>query len=116
MHELSVAKNIIEIVTDFAMKHKAHQVTEVVLDIGAVSGVIPENLEFAWEISAKSTIAENAIMKINLIEAKALCLDCKKEFKLEDIYSMCVLCGSIRYDIIQGRELKVKSILIEDNS
>ncbi len=112
MHELSIAQNIIEIVTDYAIKVKADRVTEVVLDIGAVSGIIPENLEFAWEISSKNTIVENAILKINFIEAKALCLECKKKFIMDDIYTMCEFCGSLRFDIIQGKELKVKSIKI----
>lgn len=112
MHELSVAQNIIEIVSDYAKKNNTDRVTEVVLDIGAVSGVIPGNLEFAWEISAKGSVVDGARLKINFIEAKALCLDCKKEFKLDDIYAMCDFCGSIRYEIIQGKELKVKSIMI----
>ena len=113
MHELSVAQNIIEIVTVHASKVKAKRVCEIVLDIGAISGVIPENLEFAWEIATKNTVAENSVLKINFIPAKALCLDCKKEFKVDDIYTMCEFCGSLKFDIIQGKELKVKSIIVE---
>lgn len=113
MHELSVAQNIIEIVTEHAAKMKAGHVTEVILDIGAISGVIPENLEFAWDISVKNTIVEGAKLKINFINAKALCLDCKKEFGLVDIYTMCEFCGSLKFNIVQGKELKVKSIIVE---
>jgi hydrogenase nickel incorporation protein HypA/HybF len=113
MHELSIAQNIVEIVAEYAKKNNAKRVTEIILDIGAVSGVIPDNLEFAWEISVKNTIAEGALIKINFIEAKAVCLECNKEFKLDDIFSMCEFCNSIKYDIIQGKELKVKSIIIE---
>lgn len=113
MHELSVAQNIIEIVEEHAVKMKADHVTEIVLDIGAVSGVIPENLEFAWEVSSKNTIVEGAVLKINFIKAKAVCLECKKEFNLDDIYSMCEYCNSVKYEIIQGKELKVKSIKID---
>ena len=80
MHELSVAQNIIEIVSDYARENKAGKISEVVLDIGAVAGVIPETLEFAWEISVKNTLLENASLKINFIPAKALCLSCKMEF------------------------------------
>ncbi len=113
MHELSIAQNIIEIVEEHAAKMKARHVTEIVLDIGAVSGVVPENLEFAWEVSAKNTVVEGALLKINFIEAKAVCLECKKEFELDDIYTMCPHCGSFQFEIIQGKELKVKSIKIE---
>jgi hydrogenase nickel incorporation protein HypA/HybF len=113
MHELSVAQNIIEIVVDHAVKNNADRVTEVVLDIGGVSGVIPETLEFAWEIVAKGSPAENAVLKINFIEAVAFCQECKKEFKMNDIFTICEFCGSAYYEIIRGKELKVKSIVVE---
>ena len=113
MHELSIAQNIIEIVAEYAEKMNAHRVTEVLIDVGAVSGVIPETLEFAWDLSVKNTIAEGAILKINFIEPKAVCLDCKKEFKLDDIFTICTYCNSTNYDIVLGKELKVKSIKIE---
>jgi len=113
MHELSVAQNIIEIVSDYARENKAGHISEVVLDIGAVAGVIPDTLEFAWEISVKNTLLENAALKINFIPAKALCQSCNMEFEIDDIYTLCPHCGNMKFDIIQGKELKVKSIIIE---
>ena len=98
MHELSVAQNIIEIVTDTAEQQKAKHVSEVVLDIGAVSGIVPDNLEFAWEVSIKNTLLEGAVLKINFIEAKALCLNCHSEFKIDDLYSVCEHCGSVQFE------------------
>ena len=116
MHELSIAQNIIEIVKEHAAKVHASSVTELELDIGTVSGVIPETLEFAMEIAVKNTILEGAIIKMNIFQAKAKCLSCGKDFEMEDIYTMCPHCGSLQFDIIQGKELKVKSIKVEDNS
>lgn len=113
MHELSVAQNIIEIVTDYAAKNSAGQVTEVVLDVGGVSGVIPETLHFVWEIAAKGSVAEDSKLKINFIEAAAMCLNCGKEFTLHDIFAICPHCGSVQFEVVRGKELKVKSILIE---
>ena len=113
MHELSVAQNIIEIVKENAEKLQAKTVTEVELDIGTISGVVKENLEFAMEVAVKNTILEGAIIKIHVIQANAKCRNCSKEFEMDDIYSMCPHCQSIEYDIISGRELKVKSIKIE---
>ncbi|MFA5781834.1 MAG: hydrogenase maturation nickel metallochaperone HypA [Bacteroidales bacterium] len=116
MHELSVAQNIIEIVEEHAKKLHALAVSEVELDIGMVSGVIPENLEFAMDVAIKNTLLEGAKIKINVILAKAKCLNCLKDFEMDDIYTMCLHCGSLQYEIIQGKELKVKSIKIEDKS
>ena len=115
MHELSIAQNIIEIVIEHAEKVNSGHVSEVLLDVGAVSGVIPETLEFAWDISVKDTVIKDSVLKINFIEAKAICLECNKEFNLDDVYTVCKHCNSIKFDIIQGKELKVRSIKIEDN-
>lgn len=115
MHELSIAQNIIEIVIDHAKNIQAKSVCEVELDIGTISGVIPETLEFALEVSIKDTILEKAKIIINVIEAKAICRKCEKHFDLDDVYTLCPHCGSFEFDIIQGKELKVKSIKIEDN-
>ena len=114
MHELSVALNIIEIVLDYANKLQAKSVCELELDIGTISGVIPETLEFAMDVSIKDTIIENAKIKINVIEAEAKCMKCEKHFNLNDIYTLCPFCGSFEFDIIKGKELKVKSIKIPD--
>jgi len=116
MHELSIAQNIIEIVKDHVEKLHASRVTEVELDIGTISGVIPETLEFALDIAVKNTIMEGAKIKMNIFHAKAKCLSCEKDFEMEDIYTMCPHCSSMQYDVIQGKELKVKSIKFEDNS
>ena len=116
MHELSIAQNMIEIVKDHAEKLHATRVSEVELDIGTISGVIPETLEFALDIAVKGTIMEGAKIKMNIFNAKAKCLSCEKDFEVEDIYTLCPHCSSLQFDIIQGKELKVKSIKIEDNS
>ena len=112
MHELSIAQNIVEIVVDYIAKTKSKQVKEVCIDVGAVSGVVPETLEFAWEESVRNTIVQGAILKINYIEAKALCTKCQKEFILPDIYTLCPFCNNLDFDIIMGKELSVKSIKV----
>ena len=110
MHELSIAHNIIEIVEEHAKKHDATAISEIELIVGTISGVIPETLEFALEVSVKNTILDGAKISINVINAKAKCLSCNKEFEVDDIYTMCSHCNSLKFEIIQGKELKVKSI------
>jgi hydrogenase nickel incorporation protein HypA/HybF len=112
MHELSIAENIISIVTEYAEKEKAGRILEVSVDIGAVSGVIPDALNFAWEFATGGTIAEEAILKIRLIEPRAVCRNCHNEFSLDGNYS-CPICNIADFDIIMGKELKVNSIKIE---
>ena len=112
MHELSIAQNIIEIVKENAGRLKAARVTEVAVDIGAVSGVVPEALLFAWEMTVKDTLAEASLLKINIIEPKAVCRKCGKEFEMNANF-LCTYCNSSEYKVILGRELKVRSIKVE---
>lgn len=112
MHELSIAQNIVEIVTAQAENRKAGRILEVVVDIGTASGVVPDSLQFVWEMAVKDTLAEGARLKINVIEPKAVCNDCHQDFSIGSSYT-CPQCGSSDYEIVLGRELKVVSIIIE---
>ena len=116
MHELSIAQNIIEIVENYAIKANATIVTDVEVDVGTISGIIPDTLEFVWELAVKNTITEKAKLKINVITAKARCHDCKTEFDLEDVYSVCPSCNSNHIEIYQGKELLVRTIKIESDN
>jgi len=113
MHELSIAQNIVEIIETHAKEIHAKKVTEIVLEVGEISGVVPETLGFVWEIAIEKTIAENAKLIINKIPAKANCLDCKKKFNIQDVYSLCPFCNKNNIDIFQGKELNVKTIKAE---
>lgn len=112
MHELSIAQNIVEIITENVASHKASRVLEVTVEIGTASGVIPESLEFVWGMAVKDTVAEGAVLKIIVIEPKAVCNACHQEFGIDGSY-VCPHCNSNDYEVILGRELKVKSIIVE---
>lgn len=112
MHELSIAGNILEIVEETARIHNFTEVEEVDIEIGVMSGVVKEVLEFSFEIVVKGTILEKSKININEIHAEAQCNNCGKVFNPEDIYTQCPGCGSTSYDIIKGRELRVKSIKV----
>jgi hydrogenase nickel incorporation protein HypA/HybF len=114
MHELSIAQNIVEIVSAEAAKIRSGKVLEVCVEIGVISGVDPESLKFVWDMSVKDTLVEGAVLKIQMIEPKAICLDCKQEFKVGVDFD-CPSCHSSNYEILSGRELKIRAITIEED-
>jgi hydrogenase nickel incorporation protein HypA/HybF len=113
MHEFSIALNIVEIAAETARANHAETVNEVEVDVGEMSGVIYEALEFALQSAIKGTILEKSRLKLNRIKARAVCLDCRHEFEPEDFISVCANCGSSKIEIIRGKEMKVKSINID---
>jgi len=113
MHELSIAMNIVEIAEENAKAANTSVISEIELDIGSQSGVILEALEFAMQSAIQDTMLADANVKINAIPAKAACNKCQNEFYIDEIFAPCPECGNPFCDIIQGKELKVKSLKAE---
>ena len=113
MHEFSIALNIVDIASQTARNEGAAKINEVEIEVGILSGVVIEALEFALESATKNTILENAKIKINKIRASAKCNKCHTEFEPGDLISECPVCSSFDFKIINGRELRVKSINVD---
>lgn len=112
MHELSIVMGIIEIATREAEKAEASVVEEIELDIGRLSTVEPDAFEFAWKQGIRHTPLENAVKKINRPEGKARCLHCENEFPVAQLYDACPACGEHWIEILAGKELRVRSIIV----
>lgn len=105
--------NILNIVEENAKKLNAKIVHEIEMDIGELSGVDYDALEFAMQHTQKSELLKNAKLVINKIPARARCKSCNHEFGISDFYTACPKCNKLEHDIIQGEELKVKAIKID---
>jgi hydrogenase nickel incorporation protein HypA/HybF len=112
MHELSIVMSIIDIAQQQATKASAAIVEEIEMDIGCLSTIEMNAFEFAWQQAVKETILENAVKKINRIVGKGKCLDCETVFLLENVYDACPECNSYLVDIMEGKELRVKSLVV----
>lgn len=113
MHELSIAISIIEIAEKEAKAANANSISELVLDIGTQSGIEMYALEAALEMAVMNTSLEKAKIQINQIQAEAKCKDCFEVFTIENIFDPCPKCGGFYHEIISGKDMKVKSLLIE---
>ncbi len=110
MHELSIAMGIINIAEKETKKANKKSVELIELEIGSLAGVELDSLEYVWETVVKNTVLENAKLDIDYIQAKAKCLECETIFKMEKIFDSCPKCKSHFKNILQGKELRVKSL------
>lgn len=113
MHELSIAMSIVEICTEEARKAEATKVTRVELEVGSLSGIEVEALEFSWDVAVQNSLVEGSKLTIQKTQAIARCNECKKEFEVDNFYSICPFCENFGYDILKGKELQVKAITVE---
>lgn len=110
MHELSIACSIVEVVADAAKGRKVHRVT---VEIGELSGVMADSIALWFPEVARGTEVEDARLEIRQIAAVACCEACGAEFPTPSLLTPCP-CGSFRCKRLQGEELSVKSIELEE--
>ncbi len=114
MHELSIAVGIVELAEKEAAKAGARNISVIELEIGTVSGIMMDALDFAWPVATKGTILERAERIIHFVQAKARCSQCGEVFEIETLYDPCPKCNGYFKDIFQGKELRIKSLTIND--
>lgn len=113
MHELSIAKEIIAIVTAETEKKRLGRVETIHLRIGALSGVAPEALSFGFEAATLDTPLEGTRLVIEPVPVRATCRACGREFAVEDLVFLCPGCHSVDVDVIQGQEMQIDHLVVE---
>ncbi len=112
MHELSIVMSVVDIARDQAISHNASKVDKIELEIGSLAGVEMAAFTFAWKAGVQNTVLEKAERIIHHIPARAKCMSCQHEFEMMELYSPCPNCGDYFNEVIQGRELRVKSLIV----
>lgn len=112
MHELSIVLSIVDAAEEQARKYGASGVERIDLEIGTLAGIEPDALAFAWEAGLPGTILANAERHIHFIQARARCMDCRHEFDVLHLYEACPHCGNYFTELLQGQELKIKSLTL----
>lgn len=110
MHEIRIAKDLSEIVLDVARQGKLSRVTKVNISFGQMIQIVPDIFDFAFREAVRDTIAMDAAIDIEILPVRMKCKNCEKEFSINENSYSCTNCGSTDLDIIQGKELFIKSI------
>lgn len=106
MHELSITRSVVAICDEQA---RGAKVTHVRLQIGALSGVVPEAVRFCFGLCAEGTAVEGATLEIIDVPGLARCRSCERDVPLAALVGQCI-CGSIDLQLLAGDELKIKDM------
>jgi hydrogenase nickel incorporation protein HypA/HybF len=111
MHEMSITQGIIDICEKYA---EGRRVLSVDVEIGELSSVVPEAVEFCFEACSQGTLLEGARITIIRVPGSGLCLDCGQETPLAALFGACRQCGGYNVTIMSGEEMRVKEIEVDD--
>jgi hydrogenase nickel incorporation protein HypA/HybF len=110
MHELSITQSVVEICEQNA---GGRRVLAVILELGELSGIVPDSVEFCFEACTRGTLLEGARLIIDRVAPKGLCRDCGVEFPVSAYYDACPACGGFTVELLRGEELRVKELEVE---
>lgn len=113
MHELALAKGIIDIVSSEQRRQGFERVRKIKLRVGELSGVVPECIREFFPIAAADSPARDAELVIESVPAVFLCLSCGYEGAPDRKNACCMSCGSTDVKLTAGREFYVESITVD---
>lgn len=106
MHELAITESIVSTVAE---RVGGRRVTRVVLEIGRLSGVVPDAVRFCFDLCAEGTELAGARLDIVQLSGHARCRACGEEADVDDPLALC-LCGSADLDVRDGQELRIREV------
>jgi hydrogenase nickel incorporation protein HypA/HybF len=114
MHELSIAMGIVDAALDEAQR-RGVQVSAVHLRLGALSGVVKDALMFSYEVACQDTALQGSRLIVEDVPVVVFCPRCKERRALSSVQSFaCPECGEPTRDILQGKELEVFALEVQD--
>lgn len=114
MHELSIALSLVEAAEQAANRARAERVNYVRIEVGALSGVVPEALRFGYEVATRGTLLEGSELRIEETPLKVFCDACGTERELPRVHRFrCPGCGAATAKILRGKELEILDMEIE---
>jgi hydrogenase nickel incorporation protein HypA/HybF len=109
MHELSIAEGMVDAIRE---QTGDARVARVFVEIGKLSCVEPEAVRFCFELAARGTALEGAVLEIEEPAGRARCGACGAEdVEIEGPLPLC-RCGSADLAILAGSRMTITAVEI----
>lgn len=111
MHELGTIYYVIDTVDKLIVENQLEEVASITLEVGEVSGIIPEYLTDFWLYAREKTEHfKQTELKIETLKAVTYCQDCAQTYPTIPQGKTCPYCGSGNTFLITGNEYNIKEI------
>lgn len=106
VHEMAITQSVVDAVCEHAAGRRVHSVK---VEVGALCAVVPDSMQFCFELATEGTLADGARLDLNVQPGAARCRTCENQFELCDLILLCP-CGSADVEVLAGRDLKILSM------
>jgi hydrogenase nickel incorporation protein HypA/HybF len=110
LHEIALCNSLVGLIRDQQRERGFARVRRVIVEVGVLGHVDPHALDFAFEVEAKDSPAQDAVLEIREIEGRAWCMDCSELVSIAKRGDACPGCGGYGMIVEQGEELRLKEL------
>ncbi len=111
MHEMSIAVAMVEQVTEATGDVGSGTVSAVRLQLGELSGVVPDSLHFCFSLACTGTALEGSELLVDHVPGRARCLPCGAQWATGMPPQLCCpRCEGGRAELVSGRELQIVGV------
>ena len=113
MHEISIAERIIQIAEAKAREQNAQSIQVIKLRLGTFTTIVPDALQFAFEIARHGTLSRDARLDIEIVPMIVRCVVC--EASTQPVGGICLICEQCGFplEILSGEELRIEYIEVD---
>lgn len=114
MHELGIAASILDCVQDEAVRRPGSHISKVGIQVGELSGVDADALQFGFECLVKDSDFEPLSLDIEFIPRVQRCPQCGGEFRMTEYDPQCPTCGEFATQCISGEQLDIVYMEVDE--
>lgn len=116
MHEVSICQSIVDTLEAELERDQLPNVREIHVRIGILSSVEHKLLEHVFKFVTEGGPFSNCSLYTELVDVLAECEKCNINFKVENYCFVCPECDTPTSTIIEGNELTIYKIIMEEPS
>ena len=73
MHEMAITQSVVDAVCEHAAGRRVHSVK---VEVGALCAVVPDAMQFCFELATEGTVADGARLDLDVRPGAARCRSC----------------------------------------
>lgn len=114
MHEIGVVRQMCKTVMEFAAENQIQSISEIVVEIGELSLIIPKYVEDVYPLVVEDTMLKDTKLIIEEIPGLAECDECDEIFNVVEHKGYCPNCGSFEKTVLTGKDSNIKEVHIQE--
>lgn len=111
MHELGILSSMLKTLENIMEEENLTHIDKIVLQVGEISGIVPDYLEYCFPAAVYKTKFEDMKMEMEIIPGYVKCGYCSEEFNALKNDRKCPKCGATdNMSPIMGQDFLIKEI------